>query len=142
MKLNKFANLLVIGLVMTVAASGCRKKPVNVTDLPGSRAGKGPEMPPGEAIPPAQPMTTGETGVTGDTGGTGGTGGHESNPAGLHDGWIKDAEALRAETVYFDFDSSVIKASERPKVAAVADLSEVQRRQSGAGGRQLRRARH
>ena len=40
MKLNKFANLLVIGLVLTVAASGCRKKPVNVTELPGARAGR------------------------------------------------------------------------------------------------------
>ena len=39
MKLNKFANLLVIGLVLTVAASGCRKKPVNVTPLPGARPG-------------------------------------------------------------------------------------------------------
>ena len=45
MKLNKFANLLVIGLVLCVAASGCKKKPVGVTDLPGSKAGKVPDMP-------------------------------------------------------------------------------------------------
>ena len=36
-------------------------------------------------------------------------------------GWIEDAEALKSETVYFDFDSSVLKAAEKPKVAAVAD---------------------
>ncbi len=39
----------------------------------------------------------------------------------MHEGWLEDAQALKAETVYFDFDSSVIKASEKPKVSAVAD---------------------
>jgi peptidoglycan-associated lipoprotein len=39
----------------------------------------------------------------------------------LHEGWLEDAQALKAETVYFDFDSSVLKASEKPKVSAVAD---------------------
>jgi len=117
MKLNKFANLLVIGLVVCVAASGCKKKPVNVTELPGSRAGKVPDMPPGGALPPAQPMT-GEPGA----GGAGGaTGGHASNPASLHEGWLEDAQILKTDTVYFDFDSSVLKTAEKPKVAAVAD---------------------
>jgi peptidoglycan-associated lipoprotein len=120
MKLNKFANLLVIGLVVCVAASGCKKKPVNVTELPGPRAGKAPEMPPGAGIKPAEPLT-GDTGATGATGPTDATGGHPSNPANLHEGWLEDAQALKAETVYFDFDSSVIKASEKPKAAAVAD---------------------
>ena len=125
MKLNKFVNLLVIGLVLTVAASGCRKKPVNTTLLPGSRT-PAPitDTGMGGAIKPAQPMST-DTGVPGGTSVLGGPGSlgdaHASNPANLHDGWIPDAEALKAETVFFDFDSSVVKASERPKVAAVAD---------------------
>ena len=34
---------------------------------------------------------------------------------------IQDAEIFKAYTVYFDFDSSVLKASEKPKVASVAD---------------------
>jgi peptidoglycan-associated lipoprotein len=124
MKLNKFVNLLVIGLVLTVAASGCRKKPVNTTLLPGSRQGKVADAGTGSGIQPAQPMPT-DTGVTRDSGATGATSGigegHASNPAGLHDGWIPDAEALKSDTVLFDFDSSVVKASEKPKVAAVAD---------------------
>lgn len=117
MKLNKFANLLVIGLVVCVAASGCKKKPVNVTELPGSRAGKAPEMPPGSAIATGEApgATPGATSPTDTSGGT------PSNPADLHRGWLEDAQALKAETVYFDFDSSVIKASEKPKAAAVAD---------------------
>jgi peptidoglycan-associated lipoprotein len=114
MKLNKFANLLVIGLVLTVAASGCRKKPVNVTDLPGARAGRISDTGPGGVIPPAPPMSTDQ--------GTGGViGGHVSNPASLHDGWPEDAQILKTDTVYFDFDSSVLKTAEKPKVAAVAD---------------------
>jgi peptidoglycan-associated lipoprotein len=116
MKLNKFTNLLAIGLVLCVAAAGCKKKPVNVTELPGSRAGKvgGPEQaaPLGNQPPVSSTPST----PSADT-----TGGTASNPAELHAGWIKDAEALRAQTVYFDFDSSVIKASEKSKVAAVAD---------------------
>jgi peptidoglycan-associated lipoprotein len=113
MKLNKFTNLLVIGLVLCFAAAGCKKKPVNVTELPGSRAGKVGDV--GSAPPisgnPAVSATPTDVGTSGTP----------SNPAELHAGWIKDAEALRAQTVYFDFDSSVIKASEKSKVAAVAD---------------------
>jgi peptidoglycan-associated lipoprotein len=115
MKLNKFANLLVIGLVLTIAASGCRKKPVNPTPLPGARTGNVGETGPGGLIPPAQPMSTQPNpfGVPGDV--------HPSNAPGNRDGWTEDAQALKTETVYFDFDSSVLKAAEKPKVAAVAD---------------------
>jgi peptidoglycan-associated lipoprotein len=113
MKLNKFANLLVVGLVVCIAASGCKKKPVNVTELPGSRAGKAPDMPEGGAI------KGGET--PGGTSSTDTSGGVPSNSPDRFKGWLEDAQALKAETVYFDFDSSVIKASEKPKAAAVAD---------------------
>jgi peptidoglycan-associated lipoprotein len=114
MKLNKFANLLVIGLVLTVAASGCRKKPVNVTELTGARAGRMSDMPPGNPIRTGdQPLTEGNP--------IGVPTGHESNSRTLHDGWPEDAQTLKTETVYFDFDSSVLKGSEKPKVSAVAD---------------------
>jgi peptidoglycan-associated lipoprotein len=114
MKLNKFANLLVIGLVLTVAATGCRKKPVNVTELPGARAGRMSDMPPGN------PIRTGDQPLT-EVNPIGVPTGHESNSRTLHDGWPEDAQTLKAETVYFDFDSSVLKGSEKPKVSAVAD---------------------
>jgi peptidoglycan-associated lipoprotein len=114
MKLNKFANLLVIGLVLTLAASGCRKKPVNPTPLPGARTGNVGDAGPGGAIKPPEPMST-EPGVPG------GPIGHVSNPADAHAGWIEDAQTLKTDTVYFDFDRSAIKTGEQPKVAAVAD---------------------
>jgi peptidoglycan-associated lipoprotein len=117
MKLNKFANLLVIGLVLTIAASGCRKKPVNTTILPGAPTRNVGDTGPGGAIRPAQPMST-EPGVIGGPGGPGYTG----TPQGMgHQGWLEDAQTLKTDTVYFDFDSSVLKAVEKPKVAAVAD---------------------
>jgi peptidoglycan-associated lipoprotein len=114
MKLNKFANLLVIGLVLTVAASGCRKKPVNTTVLPGSPTGHVRDMGPGGAIPFAPPINTGPEVI-------GNPNEHPSNSRESHQGWPEDAQALKTDTVYFDFDSSVLKASEKPKVAAVAD---------------------
>jgi peptidoglycan-associated lipoprotein len=55
------------------------------------------------------------------TGNPGEKGGLISNPPGSHQGWPEDATILKADTVLFDFDSSVLKASEKPKVAAVAD---------------------
>src|ERR1039458_6722732 len=114
MKLNKFANLLVIGLVLTVAASGCRKKLVNPTPLPGSRAGNVPDTGPMRAIPYAPPITQGSdvSGIPIIA---------PSNSRESHQGWIENPEALKSDTVYFDFDSSVLKAAEKPKVSAVAD---------------------
>jgi peptidoglycan-associated lipoprotein len=117
MKLTKFAKLLVLGLVLTVAASACHKKPVGVTPLPGAKAGAPPEMAGGGVMKPTPfPVETGPTGqpITEPTG-------HPSNLPGLHEGWIEDAQALKADAVYFDFDSSVIKTAEKPKVVAVAD---------------------
>jgi peptidoglycan-associated lipoprotein len=118
MKLNKFANLLVIGLVVTIAASGCRKKPVNTTLLPGERAGRVGGTEPGNMIRPGPAMPSEPLPISEPVPSTDGI---KSVAAGKFDGWIPDAEALRSETVLFDFDSSVVKASEKPKVAAVAD---------------------
>ena len=117
MKLNKFANLLVIGLVVTVAASGCKKKPVGVTELPGIARREGARHA-SRWRDNARPAIDRTDWVGGDTGATGG---HASNPASLHEGWLEDAQILKTDTVFFDFDSSVIKASEKPKVSAVAD---------------------
>ncbi len=113
MKLNKFTNLVVVGLVLCVAASGCRKKPTNVTELPGSRAGKVPNPEPGPAIPLTQPPISESTPKS--------TEGTPSNEPGLHQGWLEDAQTLKTDTVFFDYDSSAIRASEKPKISAVAD---------------------
>ena len=122
MKLIKFTNLVVLGLVLTVAAAGCKKKPVGVTPLPyGAKTGNPSDFPGGGAIK-TTPFATGETTPSGTE-----FTGHPSNEPGLHQGWIEDAQALKADTVYFEFDSSVLKSSEKPKVAAVADYLKANR---------------
>ena len=67
MKLFRFANLLIIGLVVTVAASGCKKKPYNVTPLPNAGAktgGPGITGPgPGQPIGSGSPVNTGNPAV-------------------------------------------------------------------------------
>ena len=118
MKLNKFANLLVIALVLTVAASGCRKKPVGLTPLPGMRCREREEPGPGLARSRPHSHRRNRPSSTTDESPQRGM---QSNPASSHQGWTEDAQALKADTVYFDFDSSVVKASEKPKVSAVAD---------------------
>lgn len=47
--------------------------------------------------------------------------GIKSNEAGSHQGWAEDPEMFKADTVHFDYDQSVVKASDKSKVAAVAD---------------------
>ena len=48
-------------------------------------------------------------------------GGIKSNDPTNHQGWIENADMFKADTVHFDYDSSVVKAGEQPKVAAVAE---------------------
>lgn len=115
MKVTKFANLVVLGLVLTVAVAGCRKKPSYLTPLPGSRTGL--------------PQDAGTGGALAGGEGTGGPGGGittspgetpQANPDS-HLGWIEDASIFKQDTVYFDFDSSVVKTSEKAKVSKIAE---------------------
>jgi len=107
MKLTKFAKPLVLALAFTVAAAGCHKHPSGVTPLPGY-AGKNKL----EDVPPSGPIRPGE-----EVGSTG----TPSNDPNSHANWGEHTDILQADTVYFAFDSSVIKEDEKPKVAAVAD---------------------
>ena len=111
MKLTQLGHLLLAGVILTTAACGCRKRPTDLTKLPGYGAGKTP--PPGgeDTAPPFKP---------GDTAGsTGETGGGPTATFNLED-YNQDRDALAAQTVHFDFDSSVVKSSEQSKVLAVA----------------------
>src|SRR5690242_6463934 len=109
MKLIKFVSLILIGLIFSLAASGCRKQPGYMTRIPGSTAGNpndnGASPPINTNEPPVAKSTDGGIPFTGPG----------------HDGWIANPDILQANTVHFDFDSSVVKSSEKGNVSAVAD---------------------
>lgn len=107
MKLTKFTNLAVMGLILTIALAGCRKRPEYMTNIPGARMGQ-----------VGEPDTAKPIGLE-DNKPKEATDGFPLGPG--HEGWKEDAEAFKADTVHFDFDSSVVKSDEKPHVAAVAD---------------------
>ena len=111
MKLMKASNLLLLTLVLTIAATGCSKKPGYKTPLPNNGAGQTGDN--ANAGPGAK--------IDGGTGAEGTGGGLPSNPAGSHQGWAEDPSTFKSDTVLFSFDSSVVRPEEKSKVSAVAD---------------------
>ena len=108
MKLTRLTTILTLGLILSFAAAGCKHKTPGTTKLPYGGPGTTGEPSPGPgATMPGQPTEL--------------AGGIPSNPAGSHDGWVPHADILKADTVHFAFDSSVIRPEEQSKVAAVAD---------------------
>ncbi len=116
-----------------MAAVGCKKSPHNVTVLPGARAGSptdpraagpreniSPRLDTGPVSrtepqvdhvpinPPVNPPIENTTGIP-------------LPDPNLRKNWVRNAEILQVDTVHFEFDSSVVKASEKSKVQAVAD---------------------
>jgi peptidoglycan-associated lipoprotein len=118
MKPIQFSKLLVLALTLTVAAAGCKKTPVKVTEMNGPRAGYGEAG--SESIsnlPPTEPIKTGPESSASSLP-------KEGIPSVGPDrfkNYIPHPEILKAYSVYFDFDSSVIKSGEKPKITAVAE---------------------
>jgi peptidoglycan-associated lipoprotein len=108
MKLTKLSSLLALGIVVGIAATGCKRNSY-ITPLPanGGLVGNGDHIGDGGRLPPGTEVGEG--------------GGILSNPVGSHAGWAEDVAALKAETVYFTYDSSAVRPEEQSKVKAVAD---------------------
>ena len=110
MKLTNFTTWLAVGVVLTVAVSGCRKRPGYMTHIP-----------PGQTLtPPTDPDKASPTKPNEKV--------TEKNPTehplpdpNERKDWPRDREIFKAYTAHFDFDSSVVKAADKPNVAAVAD---------------------
>src|SRR5215831_75225 len=111
MNVSKFKYIIYFALIFSISVVGCKKKPRYLTPLPGSRSGQVAEP---SSAPPLGPGE--KTDVSGLTTGI------KSNDPGSHQGWNENTETLKADTVHFDFDSSVVKSGEKPKVAKVADF--------------------
>lgn len=117
MKLTKISNLMVLGLALTVTAVGCRKDPYDTSVIHGQKsaiAGHGPndDLNYGQRMqPPRSPRDIDM---------------HPLPPliplmGPGHQGWAEDHDALKAQTIYFEFDKSAVRASEQSKIAAVVN---------------------
>jgi peptidoglycan-associated lipoprotein len=110
MKCSAFLNLAVISVVLASGVVGCKKNPKGTTPIPSARVG---DAPPSGA--------TGDIGSTLKTDGTTTVRPDQVFPMKKDfTGWKEDRSTFSAQTVYFDLDKSVVKASEMSKVEAVA----------------------
>ncbi len=139
-------SLTKLGLLSLIAvlaiASGCSKKPKNITPIPVG--GNGPAVAPTtETVLPGKerPLVSNPNGfgktlndvngprVTNFTPDTGAGAGANLGSTGLkplsdNDPFAnrtEDAATLAGDTVYFDYDKAAVKSSELPKLGAVAD---------------------
>jgi outer membrane protein OmpA-like peptidoglycan-associated protein len=129
MKLAKLAYLLAVGTALSLAATGCRKGLDKTTNIPkGSEPTVGGEntapprgatdnlgnTPPLVTAPPTtvEPSTTTVAPPTGP--------GIAAASDEQFSNWIENRDEFKAQTVYFDFDQSNIKASEVSKLEEVA----------------------
>lgn len=110
MKTTKLIYPLILALAVALATTGCKHKPVGVTKLPQGRGALVNEPGPGNTY------------GTGTQPGPGANepGGGQMADAGLFEGMIPDRAALAAYTIHFAYDSSVIRNTEKPNLASVA----------------------
>lgn len=130
MKRASLYPLFVLSVAFLVAGTGCQKTPKDITPIPGAGTGPGALGPEGPLGGDQGSDTAGQLG--GEEGpsemeiaeaGEGGT--YDlSGDRGSFDDLVQNTNALSAETVYFDFDRSNVKASEEPKLDRVASYLE------------------
>lgn len=132
MKRTILSHTLALGLMATLAlgGAGCKHSPKGLTPIPSSRGAIA--NPPPEQFLPSRPLNNigSAPPVNIPPGNVTGI----DQPLPDEQGNIRlsdlekfadrpaNREVFKAYTVYFDFDQSVIKSSERPKLEAVADF--------------------
>ncbi len=113
MNSTRFLNLMAVGLVLSVAAVGCRKKPMGVENIPNQPIAHVPEI---ETMPPINPTPMPSTDTTPSV-----TDLKPLADPSSHANWPENAEIFKAYTVHFAYDSSALRSAEKAKVASVAD---------------------
>ena len=117
MKTMKLIYPLAFALAITLASTGCKHKPVGVTQIPGMKApapayqDNTRTLPGG--LPPGPPINPIDTGASHAGGGQ------------LPEDWTpymmnQDRAALAAYTIHFAYDSAVIRDSEQASLQSVA----------------------
>ena len=108
MKLTKLGYVLLLGLMFAGVASGCRKRPGYVTDIPPGKTPEIGDVTNAAPITPTQPVDATN-------------GGFAMTDPSVREHWVRNREVFQAYTVHFDFDSSSVKSAEKPKLTAVAE---------------------
>jgi peptidoglycan-associated lipoprotein len=113
MKLNKWIGMSVLGLIVSLSAIGCKSTPPAVTKLPDQN----PQTPVANSgLPPGTPLDHDKDAVGKNKDGDGKI--PLDGPG--HPGWKENSDAFKAYTVHFDYDSTVIKDTEKTKLEAIA----------------------
>ena len=117
MKRTLLVNFCLAVLLAVTGSVGCRKKPIGPTPIPSGTAPVGGtddrfglETGSGGAVPERDDAT----GRTIDDSGLSGL------PLDIETDMLRDEAAFRDSTIYFDFDRSSVRASERSKIETVA----------------------
>jgi len=110
MKAIKLTSALVVAAALTFGATGCKKKPVGVTPIPGT----------GTQVGDAGMKGINSGGSIGNNGGNAIGGGPLNPDLQDPDKFNENRTALAQYTVHFDYDSSVVKGSEKANISAVA----------------------
>src|SRR4051794_18374495 len=113
MSVSKLANLLGLGLFLAVVTVGCKSTKYGKTPLPESGRDKSSTSGNSEISSGGTVKSDEGARVTSDLA-------HPFADPNLRKDWPRDAEMFKADTIHFDYDSSVIKAADKPKAAAVA----------------------
>jgi peptidoglycan-associated lipoprotein len=113
MKVIKFANLLAVAIAISLTVLGCKTQTpptIKFDDQGRPIAGDTREPGSGKKIDEGSDINKTPGGP----------------PEGIvmgsgHPGWPEDREALKADTIHFEYDSAVVKPGEHSKITAVAD---------------------
>jgi peptidoglycan-associated lipoprotein len=112
MKLFKLSGSAALAMGIALVLAGCNTpthlKPTPLPDTGGAGGNGG-------GIGSGQKFGQGDASSLTDA-----TGNHGATDPGAHAGYTPDADALKAQAVYFDLDKSAIKPSEQSKLEEVA----------------------
>jgi peptidoglycan-associated lipoprotein len=117
MKSLKLVTFVTLGLIACFAATGCKKKPQRITPLPGQATTGGGTGDTGSGVPTGttpNPLGEGSSTLKPNEQGVTPMGGRSI------EGRPQDRDKWKNQTVYFDFDRSVVKAGETAKIDTVA----------------------
>ncbi len=129
MKKLNLAFPLTLVLALAMAGAGCKQRPKNMTPIPGSKPpvegpGRAPFVTQGPATSPGQgatlPTSQNPQAVDVTPPAVGPEGQIEHTGLDQFEGRPANREVFRDFTVYFDYDRSEVRASERNKIESVA----------------------